>query len=88
MKSRASADFWAAFNALPRDVQEQAIRAYKLFKADPKHPSLQFKQVSPRRPLYSVRIGSHYRAIGLRIAKDLIVWDWIGTHREYEKRIG
>jgi hypothetical protein len=29
-----------------------------------------------------VRIGEHYRAVGLRDG-DVIAWFWIGTHEEY-----
>lgn len=31
-----------------------------------------------------VRIGEHYRALGLREG-DIIAWFWIGTHEEYNR---
>jgi mRNA-degrading endonuclease RelE of RelBE toxin-antitoxin system len=87
MKSKMSPEFRKLLQALPKDVQKQARDSYRQFKSDPYHPSLQFKKISERRKLYSVRIGKHYRALGLRINDDLVIWDWIGSHTEYEKRI-
>ena len=45
-----------------------------------------FKLVNPQRRTYSVRIGIHYRALGLRNA-DEVLWYWIGRHDEYERLI-
>jgi hypothetical protein len=42
--------------------------------------------VHPSRPIYSVRIGIHYRALGVREGDD-IVWFWVGSHDEYERLI-
>jgi len=47
---------------------------------------LHFKQVHPRRPIYSVRISLEYRALGIR-EDDVVIWFWIGTHTDYEKII-
>ena len=52
--------------------------------SDPSHPSLEFKLVSQRRPVYSVRVSIDYRALGL-LDEDEIIWFWIGPHHEYEK---
>jgi len=65
-------------------VQEQAARAYAFWRSDPYHNSLQFKQVSQRQPIYSVRVGLGYRALGLRV-DDYIYCFWIGPHAEYDK---
>jgi hypothetical protein len=48
--------------------------------------SLKFKRVHPTLPLYSVRIGRGYRALGIRDA-DKIVWYWIGSHAEYDREV-
>jgi hypothetical protein len=77
----ANPDFWAAYNVLPKDVQGVADNAYALLKQDPRHPSLCFKKVGT---YWSVRVGSHYRALAIEVP-DGLVWFWIGTHREYEK---
>jgi hypothetical protein len=85
MKSKLTKRFRDLLRALPSDAIKQAYAAYRLFKRDPFHPSLQFKRVSKQKPLYSVRIGISYRALGLREADDVIVWIWIGPHADYDK---
>ena len=86
MRSRTTAAFRKALEALPSQVRSQAERAYALFRSDPNHPSLRFKVVHASRPIYSVRIGIHYRALGVREGGD-IVWFWVGSHDEYERLI-
>lgn len=83
MKSRRAAPFRELFAKLPDPVQSQAREAYRLFARDPRHPSLQFKRVSERQPLYSVRIGRGYRAVGL-LEGGTVYWFWIGSHAEYD----
>jgi hypothetical protein len=60
-----------------------ADKNYSLLKADPHHPSLQFKKVGRTKQLWSVRVGEHYRALGVEKAEG-IVWFWIGIHAEYD----
>ena len=84
MKSSVTKEFRRGLDRLPAVVQEQAARAYALWGSNPYHPSLQFKRVSQRQPIYSVRVGIDYRALGLREA-DQIYWFWIGSHAEYDE---
>ena len=84
MRSRATETFWKLFANLPADVQRQAKAAFGLWRADPFHPSLQFKRVHRAEPLYSVRVGLHWRALCLRDG-DLVNWIWIGSHADYDK---
>ncbi len=51
---------------------------------DPWHPGLRFKQVHASLPIYSARVGLHYRALAERQNDDTIVWFWIGSHAEYD----
>ena len=81
MNHYASPDFWKCFSALPERVQALARRNYELLKEDPFHPSLHFKKVGRYR---SVRVGLHYRALGVEIPEG-ILWFWIGNHSEYDK---
>ena len=85
MIGKATASFWACFDRLPLAVQEAARRKYGLWKIDPFHPSLHFKELVP--DLWSTRINLQYRALGRRRA-DTITWFWIGTHEEYDRLIG
>jgi hypothetical protein len=82
--SKTTPRFWTAFNALPADVQEHARKAYRLFSSDPQHPSLQFKKVHAREPIYSARISTGYRAVG-RLEGHAVLWFWIGGHDEYDR---
>jgi hypothetical protein len=70
--SRTTARFRRAFADLPDRVQRQARQAYKLFQRNQHHPSLRFKQVHQTRPIYSVRIGLDYRALGIREGEDMV----------------
>jgi hypothetical protein len=54
-----------------------------MWSANPHHRSLEFKRVGMRLPIYSVRIGLHWRALGA-MENDTIVWFWIGSHAEYD----
>jgi len=86
MTSHTTEHFRKALERLPQSVQRQARQAYRLFKQNPYHPSLHFKQVHPTRPIYSARINLDYRAIGTREG-DVMIWFWIGAHTDYEKLI-
>jgi hypothetical protein len=48
------------------------------------HPSLQFKKVHDREPIYSVRVSLGCRALGF-LDDEEIAWFWIGTHAEYDR---
>lgn len=84
MRSRTTEAFRKAFIVLPEAVRERAREAYRLFREDPSHPGLRFKKVHSREPIYSVRVGLGYRALGLREDSE-IVWFWIGSHADYNK---
>jgi hypothetical protein len=80
----AAPDFWSLYGALPGNIQTLADRAFALLKADPRHPSLQFKKTGT---FWSVRVGLHYRALGVQMT-DGVLWFWIGTHAEYDRLVG
>lgn len=82
MRSITTAQFWKLYDALPDDVQYRADAAYALWQINPYAHGLYFKQVGNRRPVYSVRIGQNYRALGI-VEDDVILWFWIGEHDEY-----
>ncbi len=80
MIGRAHRRFWKCFDLLPAAIQKLAREKYALWKRDPHHPSLRFER--RRNGICAVRIGDHYRAVGLSEG-DVIAWFWIGTHEEY-----
>lgn len=83
MKHFTTPDFWACFEKLPESIQNLARKNYQLLSEDPSHQSLHFKKVKNYR---SVRIGIHYRALGIEAGSD-IVWFWIGSHADYDRLI-
>lgn len=66
MNSFLLPEFLVLYRALPESVRQQARQAYALFQQNPHHPSLRFRQVYPTRPVFSARVGLHYRAVGIR----------------------
>ena len=84
MRSFARQSFWDAYRRLPAHVQQHARESYRFFSSDPRHPSLDFKRVSERRPVYSVRVSIDCRALGVMDQGDM-VWFWIGPHHEYDR---
>ncbi|MDD5484025.1 MAG: hypothetical protein PHP98_10340 [Kiritimatiellae bacterium] len=87
MKSYLTKEFRLCFANLPERIQRLARENYKIWKHNPYHPSLSFKRVGKRYPTYSVRIGLGWRALGFREDDDTLVWFWIGSHANYERRI-
>lgn len=83
MRHYTSSDFWALYEMLPVDIQRLADKNHELLKENPRRPSLQLKRIEE---LWSVRVGQHYRAIGIDVLGG-IQWIWIGSHAEYDKFI-
>jgi hypothetical protein len=81
VKHFASPQFWRLYRQLSPEVRDLADKNFQLLKADSKHPSLHFKKIGR---LWSVRVGAHYRALGLDKAEG-VVWFWIGSHADYDK---
>jgi len=86
VKSSTIANFWKLFYKLSPEIQANAYKAYRLWRANPFASSLRFKRVSNTEPIYSVRIGQGYRALGL-LEDDTIYWYFIGNHDDYEREL-
>lgn len=86
MNSHTTEKFRKAYADLPQEIRKQARDTYRLFLGNPYHPSLRFKQIHSGRPIYSVRIGLGYRALGVREGEEIIRF-WIGSHADYDKLI-
>ena len=87
MRSRTTSDFWALYRQLPEHEKERARNAYRLWRENPSHNSLRFKRVNAKDPIYSIRVGRSYRALGL-LEGDTVTWYWIGTHADYDRMLG
>ena len=86
MKSLATPRFWQLYYKLPDEAQDLALKNYRLWLDNPSHPSLRFRRLEGKENLATVRIGDHYRALGI-LESDQITCIWIGTHAEYDKLI-
>jgi hypothetical protein len=84
VKSRTTLAFRQALIDLPAPIREAARSAYRQFQQDPAHPSLRFKKVHPKLPIYSARINREYRAVG-QLDGDTVIWFWIGGHDQYDR---
>jgi hypothetical protein len=89
LRSKITKAFLERFKRLPKEIRKEARKSYGLWKANPQHPSLNFEdiKISANKTLWSVRVTQGYRVLGIRPVGDLIVWEWIGTHADYEKQI-
>jgi len=67
MKSKINDDFLEAYRKLPANIREQARKAYRLFRSNSQHPSLNFKSIHPTEPYYSARISRGYRTIAIQM---------------------
>ena len=85
MKSRTTRGFREAYAALPPELREQVRRSYRLFRENPAHPGLRFKKIDEAANIYSARVGLGCRVLG-KLKGSEIVWFWIGSHGEYDKR--
>src|SRR5271163_701263 len=83
MNSSTTARFRALFAALPAEVQARARKVYRLWRDNPRHPSLHFKKVGKA---WSARVDDNFRVLA-KMQGDHFYWFWIGPHTEYERLI-
>ncbi len=88
MIHRANADFWKDYRTLPPDIRVRADKQFALLKANPQHPSLQFKKLGDRRgkEIWCARVTLKHRALAIKFP-DEFVWFWIGGHATYDAQI-
>ena len=82
MISKTNPQFWKCFRQLPDTVKVQAFNAYRKWRRNSYERGLHFKQVGQASPIYSVRIGLDWRAMGIK-KDNKIIWFWIGSHADY-----
>jgi len=85
VSSRGTQAFWDLYRGLPAEVRASARKAYRKWQQDAFHPSLHFKKVGQDN--WSVRVGINYRALGTFTADGIFLWDWIGAHADYDKKL-
>jgi hypothetical protein len=83
MKSSTTPSFWRAYRTLNPEIQSEARKAYQLWQANPRHPSLRFAR---KGDFWSVRITRDCRALA-REREGTFYWFWIGSQEEYQRLI-
>ena len=83
MNSQTTEKFRKAFNKLPEKIQNEAREKFKEWKINPFQENLKFKKIHSAKEVYSVRIGTGWRSLGIK-ENNGIVWFWIGSHSEYD----
>ncbi len=79
--------YWKGYDDLPADIRRLAEKNYKLWKENPSHPSLRFKQIHKTRPIFSFRVGMKHRTLGVQTDDEKIALFWIGSFSQYRKLI-
>jgi hypothetical protein len=57
--------FWDAYDALDKNMQKRARKAFALWAENPFHPSLHFKCINSKDDVWSVRVSLDVRALGV-----------------------
>jgi len=85
MRHSATKGFWQKYQALSHEIQALADKQFSLLKANPQHPSLQFKKVGEHsgQQLWSVRVTLNYRALAIK-RRDAYWRFWIADHNAYD----
>lgn len=81
IRSFALRSFWDCYKALPEHARKLAHKQFRLFRQDPRHPSLAF---SRKGEVWTVEVGRGYRALARQRGEDYY-WFWIGSHETYNK---
>jgi hypothetical protein len=84
VKSLTTESFRARYAQAPESVQGRIRAAHQLWAQNPGHPSLRFKKVHDRLPIYSARVGLDWRVVGV-LKEDAMIWFFVGPHSEYER---
>jgi mRNA-degrading endonuclease RelE of RelBE toxin-antitoxin system len=84
--SEITAPFRQAYGKLPEEVRLRAKKSYRQWLINPFHPSLHYKKIHDNLPIWSVRVGLHYRVVGI-MHDEKMLWYFIGTHAEYDRLI-
>jgi hypothetical protein len=79
MNSVTTEKFRLLFASAPPERQARIKSPYRAWRENPAHPSLRFKKVHPRLPIYSARVDLDWRAVGAlegdtRYARMVLGW--------------
>jgi len=80
--------YWKHFNELPDDIRKLAEETYQSWKDNPKNPGLRFKQIHPKLPVMSFRVGMKHRTVGVEANDGKVVWFWVGSFDTFKAELG
>lgn len=83
MRHFANPAFWKCYHRLPKEIQEQADKAFAILKQNPHHPSFRLQR---KGPVWAARVTRGYRALA-KERPEGFVWFWIGPHDEYVRQL-
>jgi len=88
MKHRRTDRFRRTFQRLPPEIQQKAIKAFKLFRDNPSHPSLHIEKLEGEQGIWSGRVDDQYRFTfhyerDPETGETICVHRVIGTHEVY-----
>ena len=72
--------FWKLYDKLPVEAQSIADNNFLAMKAKQNDQSLKVFRVGR---YWSMQIGKKYRALGVEVEKDGLLWCWVGSFSEY-----
>ncbi len=81
MKHVAVDQYWELHDNLSAATRRLTEHNFSVIKEYPNHPLLRLKKIDG---IWSMRIGSRYRALAVENDETLI-WFWIGTYQQYIK---
>ena len=73
------------YRALPGAIQDKADKAFRLFRDNPRHPSLHAEKIDHKKDIWSARIDLNYR-FTFQWIHDGIFIRRIASHREAYRR--
>ena len=88
-RSSRTDEFTSLFDSLSKSVKETGDKAFKLWRDDPSHNSLELHKLGGRHEgKWAVTINWSYRAVYRIDEKEGVKtywWLWVGTHEAYNK---
>ncbi len=81
-KLSASKRFQKAQFRLPNNIYNKLVKVLELLAVDPRHPSLQTKQLKGSKGIYEARLDLNYRLTYERLPGDILKLRTVGPHNE------
>ena len=73
--------FWQLYEKIPDDIKSLADKNFKALEKKREHSSLNIMRVGR---YWSLPIGEKYRALGVEVGEDGLLWCWIGSFAHYK----